>query len=895
MTTVLAPLDYFQRHQFALFPCAWGTKRPLIKWKDGSTADPAAWSAWQAENSNLAVDCAKSGLIVLDIDSSKVSREEAWSAYARLATSWGLSAPPAPMTQSARGGWHVPFRRPADIAPTDLRGGGTLVKISDLRPLQPGEDDGEVIGFKNRGYCVAAGSILSTGDGDLPYLFYPEAPAPHDCPAELIELLRLPIVERTIHQGSTGAASPTDVSGLVAFLDSHAAFDTEPEWFTALGAIKLACGDTEEGLLVARQITREDATEEALLGRWNRLASSQDEKPNVRMLTVGTWIKRAKELGWKGRVGKTAAQMFANVPGVTASTTIANMATAAGATAPISQATSLAGNTQRIIANQGEPYLSRFFQTIHDVPISPRDTNHPNLPDNLEELYPSIFEAMRNAITRIVVMAETPRTFKQQRVMRVLGVLAHMHAPTCQALVDYIHGLGAALSKDNLTSSAKDFEKEISAAINSGRTAFYCDNKGKPDPAVSDNVGVFLNLSNHRSQFDTFGRKVEIAHSEDQFVHFNQDQFDRLWMMAKSIDYNYHPAENVLRTGVRVEARKNQYDSLEDEVQRLGDMWDGLPRLDTWLSATCNVVDDVYHQTVGRNLIGGMVKRARAGENGVKHDEVVIFISPQQGTGKSTIANILARHDEWFLGKFKFGQSDQSSLPLLAGKWIVELGELAGLSKTDFEDVKSFLAEKIDTYVAKYEVLPTVNPRRCIFVGTSNLRQPLADPSGNRRFLPVHVVGKSNLDWLRANIDQIIGEAARRHAAGETFGIPEELWPLTAAAQESARAMTAVEEAIYDWFDREGAFYVQSGDIGRALKMIGLPAQSRYGVYMEKLGWESTQLSSKDRTRVWRKRQGAASPLALEPAQMQANGRVEMRVRQPMATTVAPQPPIPGR
>jgi hypothetical protein len=110
------------------------------------------------------------------------------------------------------------------------------------------------------------------------------------------------------------------------------------------------------------------------------------------------------------------------------------------------------------------------------------------LPDNLEELYPSIFEAMRNAITRIVVMAETPRTFKQQRVMRVLGVLAHMHAPTCQALVDYIHGLGAALSKDNLTSSAKDFEKEISAAINSGRTAFYCDTRAsliRPSPITS--------------------------------------------------------------------------------------------------------------------------------------------------------------------------------------------------------------------------------------------------------------------------------------------------------------------------------------------------------------------------------------------------------------------------
>jgi len=48
------------------------------------------------------------------------------------------------------------FKRPADLAATDLRGGGTLIKISDARALADGELDGEVIGFKNRGYVIAA-------------------------------------------------------------------------------------------------------------------------------------------------------------------------------------------------------------------------------------------------------------------------------------------------------------------------------------------------------------------------------------------------------------------------------------------------------------------------------------------------------------------------------------------------------------------------------------------------------------------------------------------------------------------------------------------------------------------------------------------------------------------
>jgi hypothetical protein len=54
------------------------------------------------------------------------------------------------------------------------------------------------------------------------------------------------------------------------------------------------------------------------------------------------------------------------------------------------------------------------------------------------------------------------------------------------------------------------------------------------------------------------------------------------------------------RTSIRPRHRAHQW-------ARLGPT----PRLVTWLSYTCGVPCDPYHQAVGKNVIGGMVKRAR--------------------------------------------------------------------------------------------------------------------------------------------------------------------------------------------------------------------------------------------------------------------------------------------
>jgi predicted P-loop ATPase len=56
-------------------------------------------------------------------------------------------------------------------------------------------------------------------------------------------------------------------------------------------------------------------------------------------------------------------------------------------------------------------------------------------------------------------------------------------------------------------------------------------------------------------------------------------------------------------------AHENQHDPVVERINGL--VWDRQPRLVTWLSYTCGVPCDPYHQAVGKNVIGGMVKRAR--------------------------------------------------------------------------------------------------------------------------------------------------------------------------------------------------------------------------------------------------------------------------------------------
>lgn len=215
--------------------------------------------------------------------------------------------------------------------------------------------------------------------------------------------------------------------------------------------------------------------------------------------------------------------------------------------------------------------------------------------------------------------------------------------------------------------------------------------------------------------------------------------------------------------------------------------WDGTERIDTLLTDYLGAEDSAYTRAVMRKTLAAAV--ARIYQPGVKFDSVLILNGPQ-GIGKSTLFARLA--GAWFSDSLTLtDMRDKAGPEKLQGYWVLELGELAGMKKTDVETVKSFLSRVDDKYRASYGLNVESHPRQCIIVGSTNTESGfLRDITGNRRFWPVRVNGQSGKKpWQLSGDDvlQIWAEAKAAFENGERLYLEGE--EAAAAACEQADAM----------------------------------------------------------------------------------------------------------
>lgn len=215
--------------------------------------------------------------------------------------------------------------------------------------------------------------------------------------------------------------------------------------------------------------------------------------------------------------------------------------------------------------------------------------------------------------------------------------------------------------------------------------------------------------------------------------------------------------------------------------------WDGSNRVDTLLCDYLGAEDTVYTRAVIRKTLVAAV--ARIYHPGTKFDSVLILNGPQ-GIGKSTLFSKLAR--AWFSDSLTLtDMRDKAGPEKLQGYWILELGELAGMKKTDVETVKSFLSREDDKFRASYGLNVESHPRQCVIVGSTNTESGfLRDITGNRRFWPVRVNGQSaKKPWQMTGNDvtQIWAEAVAVYKYGEELFLEGEVAAM--AASEQAEAM----------------------------------------------------------------------------------------------------------
>lgn len=259
---------------------------------------------------------------------------------------------------------------------------------------------------------------------------------------------------------------------------------------------------------------------------------------------------------------------------------------------------------------------------------------------------------------------------------------------------------------------------------------------------------------------DVFSSRILVRKDVPWDRKFEAD--DRLWADTDDAGLRWYlesaygiSSANKIIDGVNLIAEENAENKVATRIQLT--LWDGEKRLETLFIDYLGCEDNVYTREVSEKSLVAAAKRAIYG--GIKWDNMPILIGPQ-GVGKSTFLKILGM--DWYNDSL-VNVEGKDACELIQGSWILEMGELSSLRKSEMNLVKNFLSRTDDVFRASYGRRAQKYPRRCTFFGTANDTNFLRDETGNRRFWPIDCFifnpKKSIFDDLKDELDQIWAEA----------------------------------------------------------------------------------------------------------------------------------------
>lgn len=296
--------------------------------------------------------------------------------------------------------------------------------------------------------------------------------------------------------------------------------------------------------------------------------------------------------------------------------------------------------------------------------------------------------------------------------------------------------------------------------------------------------------ANTKGEYDNSANNLNIIIQHDQFLKdvFKLNIFDNKRYVTRSLPWRkvdtVEPLRDVDYSGVRnyiecvygivssqkvddalaLEFEKKKFHPIREYI--CAQKWDGIPRVNTLLIDYFGAEDNAYTRAAIRKTLCAAV--ARVFEPGIKFDTALILVG-EQGTYKSTFVKKLGM--EWFSDTFTTVQGKES-FEQIQGAWLIEMAELSGLKKAEVESIKHYISKREDMFRPAYGRTVETYKRQCVFFGTTNNKDFLRDPTGNRRFMPIDVrpeyATKSvNDDLTQDEVNQIWAEAYQLYLAKE--------------------------------------------------------------------------------------------------------------------------------
>lgn len=292
-----------------------------------------------------------------------------------------------------------------------------------------------------------------------------------------------------------------------------------------------------------------------------------------------------------------------------------------------------------------------------------------------------------------------------------------------------------------------------------------------------ENIIRALSLLNVELSYDEFSERMLI----DRHLRLDDYNMNELWFRIDSA-FKFRPTDTFFAKMVAKIAMDNPFHPARDYFAEL--VWDGTPRLDTWLIDYAGAPDTTYVRFVSSIPLIAAVRRIR--QPGCKYDEMLV-LEGTQGMNKSSALRALCPVPDWFSDDLPLNVDSKRIIESTLGKMIIESSDLAGKRKTEVELLKAMLSRQVDGPVRMaYGRLSTERPRQFVIIGTTNSDAYLMDITGARRMWPVKIQG-FNVEGIIRDRDQLWAEAATREANGESIRLPEEMWPVAAQEQEHRR------------------------------------------------------------------------------------------------------------
>lgn len=292
------------------------------------------------------------------------------------------------------------------------------------------------------------------------------------------------------------------------------------------------------------------------------------------------------------------------------------------------------------------------------------------------------------------------------------------------------------------------------------------------------------------------------------------------WLQRKGLQ---KIGKDIVHQAVDLRSQERAFHPVRDYLDAL--VWDGRQRLSSWLVNYLHAERSSYVEGIGAMFFVAMV--ARIYQPGCKADYMLV-LEAAQGQRKSTACSILGgEHFSDNLPDIR----DKDVAQHLRGKWLIEIAEMSAISKAEDAALKAFLTRTTERYRPPYGRKDVIEPRQCVFIGSTNRTSYLRDETGGRRYWPVKV-GLADTDALARDRDQIFAEAVRLYKGGAKWWPDGEFEATHIKPQQESRfEADAWQEIILGWLAHK-----QQTTVGEIAK--------------ECLGFETSRIATSDRNRI---------------------------------------------